>query len=209
MNRYRDFSDWLVGRMARAGLNQRELGEQVGVKHQTVHTWVIGRSAPGPGSVARLSRLFGDDIQYINRLIGREAEAAVTAPINFEDAMRIAEQTRPWFLPLSGTASAGPGSPQDGVWRDASDRGRNYQLVEITGTCLEPEVSAGDRVVVDLDGRWEWGVVVVGNYRGDVIAKRYYGDELRGHTGEPVSTSEVEIIGVAVDVTKPLRKQTG
>jgi SOS-response transcriptional repressor LexA len=74
---------------------------------------------------------------------------------------------------------------------------------------LEPEVSPGDRVVVDLDGRWEWGVVVIGNYKGDVIAKRYYGDELRGHTGDPVPTAEVDIIGVAVDVTKPLRRQTG
>lgn len=209
MNRYRDFSDWLIARMARANLNQRELGAKVGVKHQTVHTWVIGRSAPGSRSVARLSRLFGDAVQDINRLIGREAEAAVTAPINFEDAMRIAEQTRPWFLPLSGTASAGPGSPQDGVWRDATDRGRNLKLVEITGTCLEPEVSPGDRVAVDLDGRWEWGVIVVGNYRGDVIAKRYYGDELRGRTGDPVPTSDVEIIGVAVDVTRPLSRRTG
>lgn len=200
---YGVFADWLASQVGKKPL--RAVARDVGVSHQTLSKWLQGKTRPEGELLDKVSSHFGEPVESLEEMLGRKRGGVRPEAISFEDAFRMLDLKRPWFLPLSGVASAGPGSPSEGVWRDASERGRRLELVEITGECLEPEISPGDRVTVDIDGRWEYGTVVIARHNGLIVAKRYYGDELRGFRCPPIPSSEAEIIGVAIDVTKKLK----
>lgn len=203
--RSNEFAEWLNRQMAAAGWGPTELSRRIGgVRHQSVSRWANGQVLPDMDKIPRLAELFGVDEAELARLAGRLSGEWQPTEISYEDALRMVQIKSPWFLPVEGIASAGPGAFQDGIWRKPADRGRSLRAVEITGDCLAPRIEPGDVVIVDLDARWEMGNVVVARHHDELVAKQYHGDELRGMDGKVIPASECEIIGVAVEVNKRL-----
>lgn len=88
----------------------------------------------------------------------------------------------PWGLflsaPIQGRANMGGGT---GYVAESITvpvglvHGRNFAAWEVAGNCMEPELSMGDIVLIDLDQRPADGAVVVAKREnGDVLLKRYY-----------------------------------
>lgn len=54
--------------------------------------------------------------------------------------------------------------------------GRTLQAVRVTGSCMEPEISAGDVVIIEMDRVPVDGEVVVVEYEGRTLVKRWWDD---------------------------------
>lgn len=88
---------------------------------------------------------------------------------------------------VAGRANGGPGEgyvnepitvPVEVV------RGRNFRAWEVAGSCMEPELSEGDIVLIDLDARPVDGKLVVARRKsGEVLLKRYF--RRAGENGGP------------------------
>lgn len=202
MTRYRDFADWLVQKLG--DRKQADVARVVGVSRQAVTTWVNGTAAPEGENLTRLASYLGEETSTIERLIGRAPRESRSPEITFEDAMRLLNLKAPFPLRVEGIASAGPGSPQDIIWRDARDRGRNLRTVTVTGHCMSPRIEPGDAVTIDLDGSPRPGRIVAAQKDGELVVKRYQGEFLEADDGTSVPTDGYQIIGTVIDVTKRL-----
>lgn len=198
------FAEWFDRVLRQADWTFADVARELGLVHQTVRKWWTGETVPEPENIKRLADMFGVGELYLARLAGRIVGDVDRKDFTFEEAARMIRLKAPIPIRVEGIASAGPGAHQDTVWRNSTDRGRHLRAVEITGDCLAPRIEPGDVVIVDLDARWDMGNVVVAKHDGHLVAKRYFGDELRGMDGQSIPASECEIIGVAVEVNKRL-----
>ena len=71
------------------GMNQRELGEKLGVGQTTVSAWETGRNEPDSDSLGRMAKLFHTTIGY---LMGYEPESYLHGLTKKEHARVIEEQ---------------------------------------------------------------------------------------------------------------------
>lgn len=116
--RSNEFAEWLNRQMAAAGWGPTELSRRIGgVRHQSVSRWANGQVLPDMDKIPRLAELFGVDEAELARLAGRLSGEWQPTEISYEDALRMVQIKSPWFLPVEGIASAGPGAFQDGIWR--------------------------------------------------------------------------------------------
>ena len=78
-------------RAARAlcGMDQAQLGAQLGVTHQTVSNWELGKSEPSATQLIRLIQLSGTSVEFFAASLNDEAaqasaRAAIVRPEGFE-----------------------------------------------------------------------------------------------------------------------------
>ena len=125
--------------------------------------------------------------------IARELEAALReAPILIPETI--------------GAVSAGPGTTGEAemwpYWPPAGERGHEFTVVRVVGTCMEPHIREGERVVVDKSASPRPGDIVAAEHDGERIVKvleRRNGDLwLTAMQGQPpIKVDErTQIIGV-------------
>lgn len=94
--------------------------------------------------------------------IARELEASLRqAPIMVDE--------------IPATVSAGPGAPVEAeawpYYPRPAERGHYFVAVEVVGTCMEPRIPQGARVIVDTEASPRPGDVVVADHDGERVVK--------------------------------------
>lgn len=93
--------------------------------------------------------------------------------------------------------------------------GRTVQAVRVTGSCMEPEISAGDVVIIEMDRLPMDGEVVVVEYEGRTLVKRWWddGETVFLQANRPtdslpaVPKNELVVIGVVIGGVYEVVKQ--
>ena len=97
--------------------------------------------------------------------------------------------------------------------------GRELRAVRVDGACMAPEIHSGDTVLVELGRAPQDGEVVVAEYAGRCLLKRWWdaggGQVLleanRAGDSQTVPVAEVAVVGVVIsgvyDVLRQTRRQ--
>ena len=202
----RETTGWRIrsARMA-LGLNQSEFGASVGLEQHTISNLELDRRPPTT-----------DELREISAFTGRTVAWFVGEP----ETMRrrsIREQMAEWLeevpkeIPIyDQEAHAGfGGAVIDYTWIDTeANVGKTLAGVYIRGRCLEPEISAGDVVIVDRDMTAQNGDVIVAFYEEVGLRIGRVSFATREHqlqNGDGIFRLKMEQIqGVVIEVRKKL-----
>jgi SOS-response transcriptional repressor LexA len=177
-----DFSSWLRGFMQREGLTQTELGRLVGVCQSTVSSWLQGAKRPRGAAVLRLAQLSGCSTSEVRRLVGwGDGTPPISRPTSLrrraQEARRLLDEL-PLEVQVYDTLPVHAGSggvPLDVVYLPpCAGPAAPRRVVGLTvhGDCMEPAISAGDVVVVDLEETVLDGDVVAVEIDGEWLLRR-------------------------------------
>lgn len=161
-----DFGEWLLQQIERHEWTQADFARESKLNPQNISRWINGERVPSPKSCLQIAKVFRVNEDIVLRLAGHKAATNYAPPPRSPvDDIRALAQRLPRAIPHhSQLVSAGKGEPMiDGyVYLDEDDRvGPNDFALTVTGTCMEPEISPGDRVVVDPDRIPETGNLIV------------------------------------------------
>lgn len=152
----------------RAGLNQLEFGELLGVSDKAVSTWENDIKIPRMGTIQKMAEHF-----HINK-----------SDIIEDNAPDSALEPGITMLPVVGRVAAGTGCPAQeyisGYYPASGvnlSPGGTYYYLRVTGDSMTPKIDDGDLVLVKYQTTVDSGslaVVVIDNEDG-VVKKVYYG----------------------------------
>lgn len=203
MAQYRAFADWLLSQMGRADYRTRDLARLIGCSHQAVSAWTLGRTRPEPQYTAALARVFGVTRESIEAMLG-QSPVPSERNLDFMDHLRLLQLKAPIPIRIEGIASAGPGAWQDTIWMAPELKGRRPRALKVTGTCMAPRIEPGDTVIVDTEASPRPGRIVAAQQDGQIVVKRFQGEWLEGDDGSSIPIDGWQILGVAIEVNKPL-----
>lgn len=218
-----------MGREAIGALVKR-LREQRGLTQGQLATYAkVGRSWLSHLETERFERPEREKLERIASVLRVPAETLLAAagyrvkplPIREQrtpyEVLRELEATMPLMLPVEEVrASAGPavGVPAEyqAYYPDPAERGHQFRCVEVSGTCMEPDIVQGDRVIVDTTRQWAPGDVVAVVHDGELLVKRVRERQgeivLEANDGTLVKPDErTMVLGVAVQVIRPLERR--
>ena len=159
------FGEYLESLMEAKGLSVRDLAAKAGVSPQAIHSWIRGSSLPSNDSIGLIALHLGADAQ---EMIGVSLRSPKPQHIIFVPVVK-------------SLASAGPGSLANvEYWPYLPPpwaRGHEFIAIEVTGTCMEPEIHEGEWALVDKNIVPEHGDFVVAIHEGETVLKQL---ELRG-----------------------------
>lgn len=165
----------------RLGMTQTELAKAASVPRE----WL---------SVVELDRIKRPDRERLERIAtALEVPAAtVLAAAGFRVApMPIREQRTPYEIarelevalrqsPIlipeaEGVVSAGPGAPAEAerwpYYPTPAERGHQFTVVRVVGSCMEPRIHEGERVIVDMTESPRPGNIVAARRDGEHLVK--------------------------------------
>lgn len=203
------------------GYGVRELARLTNINHAVLSQAENGKrwvnKLPSGDDLSRLADVFG---LTVDQLIGKEAILARVRPSIEELLRRIGAILLPdeHIIEIEQVVSAGKG---EGILREidmgylAPKRhpGRRF-LVRVDGNCLDPEVRAGDFVVIDPDRPAEDGDLVVAVLDGEKALVKWLDDRatvqfLLPLNGTPIRLDDhYQIVGVVEEIRRqPPRKR--
>jgi transcriptional regulator with XRE-family HTH domain len=92
------FGDRLNTAMSEAGLNQRDLAEQVGAHHNRVNEWIRGTRWPSISHLASLGQVLKVDLDWL--LLGAQGRAPEPAAASGQRAIELAHELAALAPPL-------------------------------------------------------------------------------------------------------------
>lgn len=95
------FHVWLRVELARADMDQKELGKLVGVSAATVNRWVLGRSQPRPEHLLRLAKVFDIPREVMDRAL---AELMAGKRGEYGGMPDVSPKIRQYMLRLEGAS---------------------------------------------------------------------------------------------------------
>lgn len=217
------------------GWDQTKLAQAAGLSMSVISRLEAGKSLGRSDTLAAISEALGIDPRRIQAALrgqdveeltppepdpvdlARELAAVLQRQRQRERGVTQRSEPMPILVPeVSSAASAGPGSHADAeFWPyqpTIEQRRHRFIAVPVVGTCLEPELRPGERVIVDLDGSPQPGLIVLAEHDGEELLKFY--DERDGERyltaldGRPSikMNGATRIVGVVVQITrKPAR----
>lgn len=195
------FGQWLDQTLKQRGITHQAVADAIGTARSTVSLWTAGNRVPDTRHLIPLAKFLRIDYLFLTSLL--------------DETPPVPGQRRVVPLPLYRSGRATPndwgGASMDGTvyWEPqfpVSDL-TQYFALNVTGTCLEPVIFDGDRVIVHRNGMVVAGCYVVVSMDGQTLVKRYEegggGPYLATNTDEiVVPLGEAEIIGVVIE-TQP------
>lgn len=134
------------------------------------------------------------------------------------EVLRELEATMPLMLPVeevrvSAGGAVGVPTEYQAYYPEEGERGHQFRCLEVTGSCLEPDVRHGDRVIVDVTRRWEPGDMVAVVHDGELLVKwavRRDGEMvLEANDGTVVQPDErTRVVGIVVQAVRPVERRT-
>lgn len=160
---------WKAARLARkAGVDPAtilriERGESLGRSESIA--WITEALELEPAVVQAALRESGAPWQF---------RAVLRTP---QELFRELAEITPLLIPeREWPISAGPGVPAEQelwpYWPGPGERGHEFTVVRVTGTCMEPRIREGERVVVDVSASARPGDFVAAEHDGERLVKR-------------------------------------
>lgn len=212
------FADLIFAELQRRNVSLREFSDLAGVDHSTLSKIINDGRRPAPVTIRKLAPLLGQTEDDLLTLVGhRSAKQPPSRPRTADDILIDLQRNLPIAVPkVKQVASAGPGEAEAEEYVYLPPRGgRRPKLfaIAITGRCMEPEICAGDTVIVDLEQAPTPGRIVIATVTEDgvtqTLVKRLI--ERRGvrylapNGGQAIQVDErVNIVGVVVHVGRDL-----
>lgn len=184
------FADYLDALMQRRNLRSGQVAAYAGVAHSVVVNWRRG-ARPKPENLRKLADALHLDYNELMIAAGHLSPSDVTSevvsPAFPSGTMRLAPEQaaqRLAELAMAGGvrqvivqrtwAHAGEGAEESHVvWVPPQIAAPNIAAFEVTGNCMEPAVTPGDIVIVDLDGSPRDGNMVVVHIAGRVMVRTF------------------------------------
>ena len=175
------FSANLTFLMKKAGINQKELADRMGVSKQTVSTWRNGLNTPRTEKLDKLCAILDCDR---NTLLQRS---------NVSDLFDLRTVPDVCMLPVIGMASAGKGviASEDIIDYEAAAArysGKDYYFIQVHGDSMAPEINDGDLVLVHRQtsvDSGDVGVFIVDGEEGFVKRVTYDEENIILHSANP------------------------
>lgn len=151
------FAKWLDEQMLARKLTPAVLKQALGVSHPTISGWLNEGAMPKRLTALALAKLLGADEDMVLRLAGHLEDAPDFEAAEPQSLDLLAPFTVPLrFVPvLRVVVHAGQSgwAPTDEFMPVPADQaiGKNVAAVRVSGDCMEPEIYAGDLVIVDRD----------------------------------------------------------
>ena len=137
------------------GINQKELGENIGVAQTTISTWERGTRQPDHECLLLLADYFGVSVDYV---LGREDA------FDSDDIYRVPVLGRVAAgLPLYATQDIIDWEELPKSWQRKGD----YFCLQIKGNSMEPRMCEGDIVVIRQQDTCESGQTAIVMVNGD------------------------------------------
>ena len=190
------------------GLSQSQVARLLGVDRAYINLLEKDRRGPSADTVRRLAEIFNVSPQVFYE----RSERALPSR-SFNQIWEELEVLRPVAIPIVAEGSAGNGmEPVDyAYWARPKVAGRNIVGIQVSGDCLEPELSHGDVVFVDMDIAPEDGDLVLCTVDGKIAIKRYRevnGERwLENRYGRVEIESEADIKGVVIEKNIKVRRR--
>ncbi len=168
---YRELGRRLRVAREAAGLSQRDVADHLGIEDSTYSRYESGKLRIPLPDVYRVARFLG--VKADDLLAEREPRPRRRTP---QEILRELEASTPILVPeTTQPAAAGPGVPTDAeLWPyfpEAGERGHEFIAVPVKGTCMEPRIPEGARVVVDKTASPRPGDIVLAIHEGEAIVK--------------------------------------
>lgn len=210
------FGEWLLWELNRRDWSQSDFVRRAGLSGGVVSNWINGDRRPKYESCLKIARALGVDPDLVVTKAGRmPATQLRDRPMALADLLRQFELVAPIQAPLielDQLVSAGPGEavPQGYEYMAPNGEARRSPLYAavVTGTCMDPEIRPGDRVVFDPHLPVEHGRLVVASVEGEeAVVKRLVvrGDKryLEALDGKRLLVDErVRFVGVVTEVRR-------
>lgn len=210
------FGTWLMYQLDRLELKPSDVERRFGVRANDVNRYLNGTRVPSYKTAVKLARALGASVDEVCSRAGIETEARTLRdrPLALSEWRRQFELVAPIEAPLielDQLVSAGPGEavPQGYEYMAATtDHRRKLYAAVVTGTCMDPEIRPGDRVVFDPQLPVEHGRLVVASVEGEeAVVKRLVvrGDKryLEALDGKRLLVDErVRFVGVVTEVRR-------
>lgn len=136
-----------------------------------------------------------------------------------EEVLAELEAIRPLELPVEEpplAAGAPIGAPIEVYYYspEPGERTHVFRCFRVSGCCMEPDISPGDKVVVDTSTEWKIGDTVAAVHDGELVVKRVVKREgelwLEANDGTLVKPNgETRVIGVVVEVARRVPRGSG
>ncbi len=201
---YRELGRRLRVARESAGLSQRDVADHLGIEDSTYSRYEAGKLRIPLPDVYRVARFLG--IKAEDLLAEREPRPPRRRTP--QEILRELEASTPILVPETRQpAVAGvPGVPTEAEYwpyfPEAGERGHEFIAVPVTGTCMEPRIPEGARVVVDKTASPRPGDIVLAIHEGEAIVKTLTQDNgrwvLTAIQGQPpIEVDErTQIVGV-------------
>lgn len=185
------FAEIIQGVIATRGVSARQIAAYADVAPTSVTMWLRGAVVPRPDTLRKLAEKLRLDYNELmvaaGHLSASDVTPAVADPSPSVSTIRLAPEQaaqRLAELAMAGGvrqvivqrtwAHAGAGAEESQVvWVPPQIAARNIAAFEVTGNCMEPAVTPGDIVIVDLDGSPRDGNMVVVHIGGRVLIRTF------------------------------------
>lgn len=176
-----------VGRLVRRlrnarGLTQGQLATYANVPRSWLSLLELDRIAqPDRDRLEQLAVVLGVRREVLWGAAGYRTEPmpppAARKPDEILRELQAAMREAPILAPETTQAvSAGPGAPAEAeywpYYPTPEERGHEFVAVKVSGTCMEPRIREGDRVIVDKTATPRDGDIVVALHEGELLVKQ-------------------------------------
>lgn len=159
--------------------SQSQLAREAGVTPAVVNRIESGQRLGRADTIARITGALGIDSDTTQRLL-RDEDVEPTAERprrTTAEILRELEEVTPIMVPETlQPASAGAGTFADAeAWPympEAGERRHHFVAVRVIGSCMEPLLREGFRVIADKDASPKHGDIVVAVHDGEILVKR-------------------------------------
>lgn len=212
------FGAWLQQELDRREWSQADFARRSRLGAQDVSRYINDQRLPTYDKALVIAAHLGIDPDLVVQKAGHPVSRTIRErPRSVDDYLAGLQANMPIAVPkVRQVASAGAGESEIEDYVYLSPRpGRRPKLLalDITGRCMEPDLCAGDTVIVDPEQVATPGRVVVATITEDdatqTVVKRL--TERRGvrylepNMGEPISVDErVRIVGVVVETRRKM-----
>lgn len=170
------FGGYLQRLLSERNWSHHELSRQTGIARPTITALANDKRRPSAEHLVIFSGMFGRSLEELYEAAGYEVGEYKKREETPEEMLERARLILPLRVPIYADISlhlGEPSEPVDHVYVDRTEvAGKNIEGYLVTGSCLEPDVSDGDHVVVDRDAEIRPGDIVACDIEGQLHVGR-------------------------------------